>query len=109
MSIRLRDEQEKLVDVQVRHKKGRTGDFDWYYVDKNTQHIDNVVRSSELNTGAKLAALNYDIHTGGIGGVMTKFIACFVCLFCASLPITGYILWWNKSKKNRKKLLKNLG
>ena len=99
MSIRLKSEDSPQIDVQVRNKKGRTGDFAWYYVDKNTQQVNKVVRSSSLEIGDKLAAINYDIHTGGIGGYFTKFIACLISLFCASLPITGYILWWNKTKK----------
>lgn len=101
MSIRLRAPESPQVDVQVRLREGRTGDFVWFYVEKNTHRIADIVRSSELQTGDKLAALNYDIHTGGIGGVLTQLLACFISLFCASLPVTGYILWWNKAKKRK--------
>ena len=102
MSIRLKGSESPRVDVQVRLREGRTGDFAWYYVEKDTHRIADIVRSAELQTGDKLAALNYDIHTGGIGGLPTQLLACLISLFCASLPVTGYILWWSKTKKRKR-------
>ena len=49
--------------------------------------------------GAKLTAMNYDIHTGQIAGVFGKVIAFLTCLISASLPITGLMLYLHKKRK----------
>lgn len=48
------------------------------------------------NQGDKFMGLNYDLHVGSVGGIGTKIMAFLVCLICASLPITGFIIWWGK-------------
>jgi uncharacterized iron-regulated membrane protein len=57
--------------------------------------------NSEKNKGEKLIEMNYDIHVGAIGGLTGKIIAFIVSLICASLPVTGFIIWWGKRKKKR--------
>lgn len=102
MSIRLRGEDSPTVDVQVRLQEGRTGDFVWYYVRRADHRIDHIDRSATLTGGDKLLALNYDIHTGNIAGWPTKILNFLIALFCASLPVTGYILYAHKQKGLRK-------
>lgn len=46
---------------------------------------------------------NYSLHTGLIGGLSTKIIYFIASLICASLPITGFYVWWGKKKKKKKK------
>jgi uncharacterized iron-regulated membrane protein len=53
--------------------------------------------------GLKLNEMNYDIHVGQIFGLTTKIIAFLASLICASLPITGFIIWLGKRKKNKPK------
>lgn len=53
--------------------------------------------------GVKLRKMNYDIHVGSILGLPGKVIAFFASLIGASLPITGFIIWWGKKKKGRNK------
>jgi uncharacterized iron-regulated membrane protein len=48
------------------------------------------------NGGDRFMRLNYDLHLGSVGGISTKIIAFLACLICASLPITGFIIWWGK-------------
>ncbi|MCK7554360.1 PepSY domain-containing protein [Chitinophaga sedimenti] len=43
--------------------------------------------------------MNYDIHVGAIGGLTGKFIAFFASFICASLPVTGFLVWWGRRKK----------
>ena len=50
-----------------------------------------------------LEATNYDLHTGQLFGLFGKVLACIVSLISASLPITGFIIWWKKQKKGKKK------
>lgn len=42
---------------------------------------------------------NYALHVGAIGGQTTKWLYFFASLICATLPITGFIIWIGKRKK----------
>ncbi|MBJ6143623.1 PepSY domain-containing protein [Hymenobacter sp. BT559] len=54
------------------------------------------------SNGKKLADMNYDLHTGLILGLGGKIIAFTVSLVCASLPVTGFLVWRGR-QHNRKK------
>jgi len=78
-------DQYTLKEIQVKHLYGRYKD---------------------LTTADKIARMNYDIHVGAILGLPGKVLAFFASLICASLPVTGFIIWWgrkNKDKKGKKK------
>lgn len=59
----------------------------------------------ELSGGEKFRRLNYDIHVGSIWGLPTKILAFLVTFIAGSLPVTGFIIWynrkWGKKKKSR--------
>jgi uncharacterized iron-regulated membrane protein len=57
------------------------------------------------NAGERLINMNYDIHVGAIGGIAGKILAFIISLICASLPVTGFLVWWGKQKKSKKKPL----
>ncbi|MFD0748698.1 PepSY-associated TM helix domain-containing protein [Mucilaginibacter calamicampi] len=65
---------------------------------------------AEASLGEKVFRMNFDIHTGQILGLPTKILAEFACLIGASLPVTGFIIWynrkWGKKKTRRKKRAK---
>lgn len=46
---------------------------------------------------------NFTLHVGAFGGLTTKIIYFFASLICASLPITGFYIWYGKKKKIAKK------
>jgi uncharacterized iron-regulated membrane protein len=60
---------------------------------KNYTAYDKVMRS------------NFDFHTGRIRlfGIGSKIIYFFASLFAASLPITGFLIWWGRQKKKTNK------
>ena len=47
----------------------------------------------------KIKHSNRDLHTGQNFGVLGKFAAFLASLFAASLPITGFAIWWGRRKK----------
>lgn len=106
-SIRLKDEKSEPVDIQVRLKQNKTSDFYWYYFNQKNGQLDKLKSSKNLQLGSKITSMNYDLHTGSIGGLATKIISFIASLICASLPITGCIIWLNKLKKSRKRLPPN--
>ncbi|MFZ4861773.1 PepSY-associated TM helix domain-containing protein [Sphingobacterium sp. Mn56C] len=57
----------------------------------------------DTNTAEWIARSNYALHTGFIGGMPTKILYFSASLICASLPITGFYIWWGKKRKKKKK------
>ena len=47
--------------------------------------------------------MNYDIHTGAILGFPGRVALFFVALIVASLPVTGFLFWYGRMFKRRKK------
>jgi len=47
--------------------------------------------------------MNYDIHTGAILGLPGKILAFFASLICASLPVTGFYIWYGRKYKKKEK------
>lgn len=51
---------------------------------------------AEAPFATKLRKMNYDIHVGSILGFPGKVLAFLASLIGASLPVTGFIIWWNR-------------
>jgi len=47
---------------------------------------------------------NYSLHVGAIGGIPTKIVYFLGSLICASLPFTGFYIWWGRKKKQKTKV-----
>jgi uncharacterized iron-regulated membrane protein len=56
-------------------------------------------RYADAGVADKLRRMNYDIHVGAILGIPGKVIAFFLAMVSASLPITGFYIWWGKRNK----------
>jgi uncharacterized iron-regulated membrane protein len=54
---------------------------------------------ADADFGDKLRRMNYDIHVGSILGLPGKVLAFFASLIGATLPVTGFIIWWGKKRK----------
>lgn len=61
----------------------------------------------EANIPDKIRRMNYDIHVGSVLGLTGKFLAFFASLISASLPITGFLIWWGKQKFSKKSSAKS--
>ncbi len=77
-------DQYTLKEITVKHVYGR---FD-----------------SKLSAADKIRRMNYDIHVGAMIGLTGKFIAFFASLICASLPITGFMIWYGRRYKQKTKI-----
>lgn len=71
-------DQYTLKEIPVTHMYGRL---------KNTKPAD------------KIARMNYDIHVGAVLGLPGKIMAFCASLLAASLPVTGFVIWWGRKKK----------
>lgn len=96
--------------VEVENSKGLYYNMDYLFFDQYS--------SKELESGSiygkyknasfadKVIRMNYDIHIGAIGGLAGKIIAFLASLICASLPVTGTLLWYGKKFKKKKAVRK---
>lgn len=58
------------------------------------------IRYEDSSAGDKFYRMTYDIHVGAIGGFAGKLLVFLASLITASLPVTGFILWWKKRRKH---------
>lgn len=59
-------------------------------------------RLSDLAFADQLRKLNYGLHVGAFAGLTSKIFFFFASLICASLPVTGFYIWWGKRRKTKK-------
>jgi uncharacterized iron-regulated membrane protein len=71
-----------------------------YQYDQYTGKLLKASTFDEKNTGEKLKAMNYDIHVGAILGIPGKLLAFVAALISASLPVTGFYIWYGRRSKN---------
>ncbi|NQD69300.1 PepSY domain-containing protein [Sphingobacterium shayense] len=70
--------------------------------DPNTAEIINIVNYDDKSLAEKVLDANYDIHVGAIGGMWGKILAFIISAICASLPVTGFMIWRGRQKKAKK-------
>ncbi|MFV0541770.1 MAG: PepSY-associated TM helix domain-containing protein [Aestuariibaculum sp.] len=99
----LHDEDDPI-EITVYHDSGTWYDHNEYFYDRYTLEPleQEGSKYTEAKFADKLSMMNYDLHIGSILGFSGKILAFLVSLICASLPITGFLVWWNKKKKTKK-------
>lgn len=73
-----------------------------YYFHPSSGDLVKSEPNNEKSTGMRLVEMNYGIHTGQILNLPGKIIAFIVSLTAASLPVTGFMIWWGRKKKSKK-------
>lgn len=71
----------------------------------STGEITGVTRIQEADFATKFSSTLLPLHFGNFGGIWTKLLYCIVGLSGPLLSITGFYIWWNarKLEKKRKK------
>ena len=92
------------VEVVVNHRPGTYYNSDFYHYDQFTGKELPATGSyagkfKEAKLADKIVRMNYDIHVGAVLGIPGKLLAFFASLIAASLPVTGFIIWWGRKKK----------
>ncbi|PXY46532.1 PepSY domain-containing protein [Flavobacterium hydrophilum] len=70
--------------------------------DQHTAKTLQTITYNDKSTGQKFRGMNYGIHVGSILGFPGKVFAFLISLVCASLPITGFYIWWGRNNKKKK-------
>ena len=90
------------ISVYIQQKEGVYYESHQAYYDQYTGERLKERVHNDKNSGEKLITANYDIHTGAILGLPGKIIVFLASLFCATLPVTGFLMWREKKRKRRK-------
>ncbi|RFS26960.1 PepSY domain-containing protein [Chitinophaga silvatica] len=70
-------------------------------LDQHTGATLKVKDWASLNNGESIRAMNYDLHVGSVLGIPGKILAFLASLIAASLPVTGFYIWWGRSNKKK--------
>ena len=94
------------VEVIINHRPGTYYNADYFHYDQYTGKTLKALGSwdgkfSEAKLADKIARMNYDIHVGAVLGLPGKILAFFARLIAASLPVTGFMIWWGRRSKGK--------
>lgn len=95
------DHEHPHFEVYVKHLSYSYHKSSSLIFDENSGELLHTHDMKDKNLGEKAVGANYDIHVGSILGLPTKIIAFIVSLICASLPVTGFMIWWGRRKKKK--------
>jgi uncharacterized iron-regulated membrane protein len=96
---RLDGEKHPNFQVWVQQYPGRYDVNHQLVFDENSGELLHQKPHESKGFGEKVIGANYDIHVGAIWGLWGKILALVCSLICASLPITGFLVWRGRQKK----------
>ncbi|TRX41405.1 PepSY-associated TM helix domain-containing protein [Flavobacterium restrictum] len=72
--------------------------FDQYTLEeKEVKHLYGKYKNNKIPDN--LIRMNYDLHTGAVFGLAGKIVAFLISLLIATLPVSGFYIWWGRNKK----------
>lgn len=76
---------------------------DFYYNEYTFQEIPIKAygKYADANAGENLSLMNYDIHIGSFFGLTGRIAMFLSVLIGASLPVTGFYIWWGRNNKKK--------
>lgn len=73
--------------------------FSYFFFDSRTGEFFDRIDHEKKPLAMKWRNSNLDLHTGRIYGWPTQILFVIISLISASLPVTGFLIWWGKRKK----------
>lgn len=77
---------------------------DTYYIDANTKTITKKIAFGDRNKGQRVRSAFKPIHVASIGGLPTKIIGLITCLLGTFFPLSGIIMWINRTWRKKKRV-----
>jgi uncharacterized iron-regulated membrane protein len=75
---------------------------DAIYVDQYSGQVIGRLAFAERSLGARVRSTFKPVHTGSIWGTPSKIVAFIVCLLGVTFPVSGTIMWYNRTRKKAK-------
>ena len=109
LEVHIPETASSAIEVSINPDDETYWQADYRYFDQYTLKelsVDHIYgKSANASVADNLMRMNYDIHTGAVIGLSGKIIAFFASLIVASLPITGFYIWWGRKQKDKQKKL----
>lgn len=104
----LPSQPEGVIRVSIVHKRGSYYQTDNLFFDRYTLASlpgsgPYAGRYTEASPADKFRRMNLEIHDGRIFGLTGKILMFLASLVGASLPVTGFVIWWKKKSPARRK------
>lgn len=110
IELHLPHDSTSSVYAMIRPDAGTYYASDYRFFDQYTLEeieVDQIYgKYKDASAADQLIRMNYDIHIGAIGGLGGKILAFIASLLCASLPVTGFMIWLGRKKKKKKVLVR---
>ena len=109
LEVHIPETLSSAIEISINPDDGTYWQADYRYFDQYTLKelsVDHIYgKSANASVADDLMRMNYDIHTGAVIGLSGKILAFFASLIVASLPITGFYIWWGRKQKDKQKKL----
>jgi uncharacterized iron-regulated membrane protein len=79
---------------------------DVIYLDQYSGNVLGQYLYSDRNLGAQVRATFRPVHVGSIWGTPSKLIALIICILGTTFPVTGVIMWINRTRKKKTNIAK---
>ncbi len=96
-----KDSVEPITISSLSSRAPHTSATDAIYLDQYSGKKIGQLYFNERSAGAQVRATFKPVHTGSIWGLPSKLIALIVCIFGTSFPITGTLIWINRTRKKK--------
>jgi uncharacterized iron-regulated membrane protein len=90
------------IRVQVNYPTSGLRRESTFSFDPATAQLLKANRYQDMTFNARFWQSDTEIHTGEIWGFVGKCLAFLASLIAASMPITGFLIWYNKQRKTQK-------
>jgi uncharacterized iron-regulated membrane protein len=94
-----KDSVEAVSVMALSKNAGHESATDALYIDQYSGKVLDQLAFKDRSLGARVRSTFKPIHTGSIWGTPSKLLAFMVCMFGISFPITGTIMWINRTRK----------
>ena len=79
---------------------------DTYYIDQYSGSLAGSQMFAAKSLGQRVRALVKPVHIGSVYGLPTRIISFIVCLLSLIFPVTGVMMWLNRTRKKGKQVRK---
>jgi uncharacterized iron-regulated membrane protein len=109
LEVHIPETASSAIEISINPDDETYWQADYRYFDQYTLKelsVDHIYgKSANASVADNLMRMNYDIHTGAVIGLSGKTLAFFASLIVASLPVTGFYIWWGRKQKDKQKKL----
>lgn len=85
--------------VQIESNSDAWRGVSYYFYDGRTGDFIDGLPHEQKTLGMKWRNSNLELHTGRLYGLGTQLLAFLGSLISASLPLSGFLIWWGKRNK----------